>query len=136
MIATSAPGAPGSADAAGDPAVIDEGHLARMTLGDRALEREVLEIFVRQTVIMLERIAKADLGLAAAAAHTPSGSASGIGAMRVALAAARLEQAARAKAGEKAGAAEFDDAVEALKAAAVEASAAIAARLGSALRDH
>jgi len=130
MIATSPSRAPGIADA--DPAVIDEDHLARMTLGDRALEREVLEIFVRQTVIMLERIGKADPAIAAAAAHTLVGSASGIGAGRVALAAERLEQAARAKA----AAAEFDCAVEALKAAAVEASAAIAARLGSALRDH
>jgi len=132
MIATSPSGAREIADTAGDPAVIDEDHLARMTLGDRGLEREVLEIFVRQTVIMLERIAKADPALAAAAAHTLSGSASGIGASRVAQAAERLEHAARAKA----SVAEFDGAVEALKAATVEASAAIAARLGSALRDH
>jgi HPt (histidine-containing phosphotransfer) domain-containing protein len=132
MIATNPSAASGIANAAGDPAVIDEDHLARMTLGDRRLEREVLEIFVRQTVIMLERIAKADPALAAAAAHTLVGSASGIGARRVALAAERLEQAARGKV----GAAEFDGAVEALKAAAVEAGAAIAARLGSALRDH
>ena len=132
MIATSPPAARGIADAAVDPAVIDEDHLARMTLGDRALEREVLEIFVRQTVILLERIAKADPAFAAGAAHTLSGSASGIGATRVAQAAERLEQAARAKA----SSAEFDGAVEALKAATVEASAAITARLGSALRDH
>ena len=31
--------------------VIDEDHLGRMTLGDRALEREVLEIFARQTTL-------------------------------------------------------------------------------------
>ena len=30
-------------------AVIDDAHLGRMTLGDRGLEREVLQIFVRQT---------------------------------------------------------------------------------------
>jgi len=132
MIATSPSGAPGIAPAEDDPAVIDEDHLARMTLGDRALEREVLEIFARQTVIMLQRIGGAEPALAAAAAHTLVGSARGIGATRVALAAERLEQAARAKA----GAAELDRAVDALKAATVEASAAIAARLGSALRDH
>ena len=40
--------------------IIDERHLGRMTLGDRSLEREVLEIFARQTVLMLERIAAAD----------------------------------------------------------------------------
>ncbi len=31
------------------PTVIDENHLGRMTLGDRRLEREVLELFLRQT---------------------------------------------------------------------------------------
>ena len=34
--------------------VIDEDHLGRMTLGDRSLEREVLEIFARQTTLSLE----------------------------------------------------------------------------------
>lgn len=38
---------------------IDHVHLERMTLGDRALEREVLEIFVRQTAMTLECIAGA-----------------------------------------------------------------------------
>ena len=38
---------------------IDEAHLERMTLGDRSLEREVLEIFARQTTLTLERIAGA-----------------------------------------------------------------------------
>jgi HPt (histidine-containing phosphotransfer) domain-containing protein len=113
-------------------AVIDDDHLGRMTLGDRALERDVLEIFVRQTVIMLERIAGADPGLAAAAAHTLTGSARGIGAWRVAEAAERLERVANGQSGEAA----FDDAVDELKAAAIEASAAIAARLGGILRDH
>jgi HPt (histidine-containing phosphotransfer) domain-containing protein len=113
-------------------AVIDDDHLGRMTLGDRALERDVLEIFVRQTVIMLERIAGADAALAAAAAHTLTGSARGIGAWRVAEAAERLERVANGQSGEAA----FDDAVDELKAAAIEASAAIAARLGGILRDH
>ena len=31
-----------------------------MTLGDRGLEREVLAIFARQTVLMLERMAGVD----------------------------------------------------------------------------
>ena len=58
--------APSVLSAAGSQrAVIDEDHLGRMTLGDRRLEREVLEIFVRQTVIMLERIAGAEPALAA-----------------------------------------------------------------------
>jgi HPt (histidine-containing phosphotransfer) domain-containing protein len=109
---------------------IDDDHLARMTLGDRALEREVLEIFLRQATIMIERIERAEPGLAAAAAHTLTGSARGVGAWRVAQAAERLEQAAG-----NADAA-LDEAVDALKAATVEAGAAINARLGKALREH
>jgi HPt (histidine-containing phosphotransfer) domain-containing protein len=123
-----------SAAAAGDrkPTAIDEDHLARMTLGDRRLEREVLEIFVRQTTIMLGRIVSAEPALAAAAAHTLTGSARGIGAWRVARAAERLEQAAGAV-GNEAGAGhdlgDLDEAIEELKAASLEASAAIGARL-------
>jgi len=113
-------------------AVIDDDHLSRMTLGDRRLEREVLEIFVRQTVIMLGRIAGAEPALAAAAAHTLTGSARGIGAWRVARAAEHLERVANGKS----GAAALDEAVEELKSATVEASAAIAARLGDVLRGH
>jgi HPt (histidine-containing phosphotransfer) domain-containing protein len=113
-------------------AIIDDNHLGRMTLGDRRLEREVLEIFVRQTVIMLERIAGTDPALAAAAAHTLTGSARGIGAWRVAQAAEQLERIA----GGASGTGALDAAIEDLKNATVEASAAIAARLGDTLRDH
>jgi HPt (histidine-containing phosphotransfer) domain-containing protein len=113
-------------------AVIDDDHLSRMTLGDRRLEREVLEIFVRQTVIMLGRIAGAEPALAAAAAHTLTGSARGIGAWRVARAAEHLERVANGKSGATA----LDEAVEELKSATVEATAAIAARLGDVLRGH
>jgi HPt (histidine-containing phosphotransfer) domain-containing protein len=94
------------------PTVIDETHLERMTLGDRRLEREVLELFVRQTTIMLGRIVGADPALAAASAHTLKGSARGIGAWRVARAAELVEIA-----------------VTELKSASLEASAAIGARL-------
>jgi len=129
MTASSLPRVAGSDQ---EPAVIDDAHLRRMTLGDRALEREILEIFVRQTAIMLERIAGAEPALAAAAAHTLMGSARGVGAWRVAQAAERLERAViRAS-----SAVERHEAVEDLKAAAIEASAAIAARLGDALRDR
>jgi len=74
------------------PAVIDDDHLRQMTLGDIALEREVLEIFMRQAALMLRRIAGAKPALAAAAAHTLKGSARGIGAWRVAQAADCLER--------------------------------------------
>jgi HPt (histidine-containing phosphotransfer) domain-containing protein len=132
MIASTAPGALGAPGQDHTLDAIDEDHLGRMTLGDRKLEREVLEIFVRQTVIMLERIAGAAPAMAAATAHTLCGSARGIGAWRVAQAAERLERAAR----DNAGAAELDQAVEALKTATIEATAEIAVRLGRSLRDH
>src|SRR6202051_4963658 len=119
MTAMTAPSASAGSDR--QRAVIDDDHLGRMTLGDRGLEREVLEIFVRQTVIMLERIAGAEPALAAAAAHTLTGSARGIGAWRVARAAERLEHAA----GGEGGSVDVEDAVTELKAASLEASAAI-----------
>ncbi|HML08451.1 MAG TPA: Hpt domain-containing protein [Xanthobacteraceae bacterium] len=108
-----------------EPSVIDHEHLGRMTLGDRSLEREVLEIFVRQAALMLRRIAAAKPELAAAAAHTLKGSARGIGAWRVARAADRLEQAATGEGGAEA----FKAAIAELEAASIEARAAIAARL-------
>jgi len=114
-----------SADRERKPTVIDETHLERMTLGDRRLEREVLELFVRQTTIMLGRIVGADPAMAAASAHTLKGSARGIGAWRVARAAELVESAV---AGEG-GAAAMDEAITELKSASLEASAAIGARL-------
>jgi HPt (histidine-containing phosphotransfer) domain-containing protein len=104
--------------------VLDEDHLARMTLGDRVLEREVLEIFVRQNVVMLARITAGQAGLAAAAAHALAGSACGIGAWRLARAAERLERAGHAGSED-----ELDEAIADLKSASLEAGAAVGARL-------
>ena len=111
------------------PTALDQDHLARMTLGDRRLEREVLEIFLRQTTIMLNRIVAAEPALAAAAAHTLKGSARGIGAWRVARAAELLESAAGADGSQAEGTRDVDAAIEELKAASLEASTAIGARL-------
>ncbi len=72
---------------------IDLAHLARMTLGERTLERELLALFGRQTEILLPRIRQADRPAAATLAHTLKGSALGIGAFRVAQAAEGVEQA-------------------------------------------
>jgi HPt (histidine-containing phosphotransfer) domain-containing protein len=107
--------------------VIDEDHLGRMTLGDRSLEREVLEIFARQTTLTLDRIAGADPARAAAAAHTLKGSACGIGAWRVAHAAERLEQAAADESPDGA----MHEAIAELEAAGRELHAAIGQRLGA-----
>ena len=104
---------------------IDHIHLERMTLGDRSLEREVLEIFARQTAMTLERIAGAGPARAAAAAHTLKGSARGIGAWRVAEAAERLEHAATGAADEAALLAAIGE----LETASLEARVAIGLRL-------
>ncbi|GLK81145.1 Hpt domain-containing protein [Methylopila turkensis] len=76
---------------------IDVAHLARQTLGDRTLEREVLELFRRQARILLFRFeALTNPAERSQIAHTLKGSARGIGATRVALAAEELERAANA----------------------------------------
>jgi HPt (histidine-containing phosphotransfer) domain-containing protein len=108
------------------PMTIDEDHLGRMTLGDRSLEREVLEIFARQTTLTLKRIAGAGRAPAAAAAHTLKGSASGVGAWRVAQAAERLEEAAAGEGNDQA----MRAAIAELEAASFEVRAAIGVRLG------
>jgi HPt (histidine-containing phosphotransfer) domain-containing protein len=76
-----------------DDGPIDLAHLARMTLGERSLEREVLELFGRQAEMLLPRIRRGEPALAAASAHTLKGSAVGIGAFGVARAAEAVEQA-------------------------------------------
>jgi HPt (histidine-containing phosphotransfer) domain-containing protein len=64
-----------------------------MTFGDGALEREVLGLFERQAASMLELIPVATPDDVPALAHAVKGSARGIGAWRVAEAAAMLETA-------------------------------------------
>jgi HPt (histidine-containing phosphotransfer) domain-containing protein len=113
------------------PMPIDEKHLARMTLGDRSLEREVLEIFVRQSALMLARIVGGERARAAAAAHTLKGSARGIGAWSVATSAERLEQAVAA--GDDRA---LSAAIAELEAASFEAQAAISALLSLSAGDH
>ena len=114
------------------PAAIDEDHLGRMTLGDRGLEREVLEIFARQIMLTLKRIVTAKPAGAAAAAHTLKGSARGVGAWAVARAAERLEQVAAHDADNHA----MSVAIAELEVAACEACAVIEARLGDSSVDH
>jgi HPt (histidine-containing phosphotransfer) domain-containing protein len=81
----------------GEPA-INRSHLCRMTYGDRDLAQEVLQLFDRQAVLLIERMRKADRlgdGFAVGSlAHTLKGSAAGIGAGSVARAAEAAEQAA------------------------------------------
>ena len=99
---------------------IDLGHLGRMTLGERSLEREVLMLFVRQGDMLRRRMRQSAPAVIAAAAHTLKGSALGVGAFRVAGAAAAVESAK---------AADLAAALGGLDAALDEAKAAVAALL-------
>ena len=76
---------------------IDLVHLARMTLGDRGVEREVLALFSRQGPLLLVRMrqveASGDRAGVKALAHALKGSASGLGAWHVAKAATAVEAA-------------------------------------------
>jgi HPt (histidine-containing phosphotransfer) domain-containing protein len=99
---------------------IDLVHLQRMTLGERSLEREVLQLFCRQADMLVARMRKAKPDVTAASAHTLKGSAQGIGAWRVAATAEAVERVASAKARK------LPAALSALIAAIDEAKTAIA----------
>lgn len=101
-------------------AAIDRAELARMTLGDRSLEREVLQLFERQAGLLLARMSSGEPAAVASLAHTLKGSAASIGASGVQMAAAGVEQASAA--GRK-------EALDRLAAAIDEACAAISALL-------
>jgi HPt (histidine-containing phosphotransfer) domain-containing protein len=108
-----------------DPApAIDLAHLARMTMGEAALEREVLTLFERQAGLLLARMRSAPGPAVAAFAHTLKGSARGIGAWRVAEVAGMVEVEA-AQGDDRTAAA----ALARLAAAVDEAKALIADRL-------
>jgi HPt (histidine-containing phosphotransfer) domain-containing protein len=114
-----------------DDGPIDNGHLDRMTLGDIALEREVLAMFSAQAVGLIVRLAalSAEGGPAdgkssesLALAHTLKGSARAIGAFRVADAAEALEAVLR-------NGDDPSEAIAGLKDTVAEARTAIDARL-------
>lgn len=101
-------------------AAIDRGHLARMTFGDRDLEQEVLELFDRQAELLIARMrGGGDPATVAALAHTLKGSAAGIGAGPVAVAAEATELAA-------ASPGDIGQAIDRLAAAVEDARALIA----------
>jgi HPt (histidine-containing phosphotransfer) domain-containing protein len=78
---------------AGEQSAIDTAHLSGMTLGDRKLEHEVLELFDRQAELLLARMQEVEPSGVASLAHTLAGSSRSIGAWRVAAAAEALEAA-------------------------------------------
>jgi HPt (histidine-containing phosphotransfer) domain-containing protein len=77
-----------------DQVPIDLDHLERMTLGDEALAREVLQLFVTQADALIGRLTALPKD-APALVHQLKGSARGIGAMAVAEAAEDLEAVLR-----------------------------------------
>ncbi|HVV95350.1 MAG TPA: Hpt domain-containing protein [Hyphomicrobiales bacterium] len=96
---------------------IDLVHLSRQTMGDRALERETLEIFRRQARRLMFRLeATTDRGGRTEIAHLLLGAARAVGAPRVAAAADLLESAALSGRG-------IDAAVAAVAEATAEATA-------------
>jgi len=90
-VATAAHHGPASKPCATAPPV-DRAYLARFTLGNAALEREVLDLFAEHAPTYLLQLMAADTDRAwYQAAHTLKGSARAVGAKQVALAAERAE---------------------------------------------
>ena len=83
-----------SAPLASKDCPLDLDHLRRMTSGDKELEREVLEMFLKQTSRLVAALADRPAE-AGTLLHTLKGSARAIGAFRVADAADAMEEAAR-----------------------------------------
>src|SRR5690606_12336620 len=72
---------------------VDLAYLGRQTMGDRALEQEVLGLFVQQLATIGERIEAEDTQERQRLAHTLRGSAAGIGAFPLSECAAEIEAA-------------------------------------------
>lgn len=81
-----------------DHSVIDLEHLRRMTMGDAALEREVLQMFKTQSADILARLETMPADMPALA-HTLKGSSRAIGALEVSNAAQALEVSLHAGSG-------------------------------------
>lgn len=71
---------------------IDRDHLGRATLGDRALERELLAMFETQLAEARTRFAVADAAERSRIAHAIKGAARGLGAFEIADCAAKIER--------------------------------------------
>lgn len=79
------------------PAPVDLVHLARQTFGSTELEREVLQLFVRQGAPSVKEIAAASPVARGAVVHRLKGSARGVGAQEVARLCEALEAPALAE---------------------------------------
>src|ERR1700733_13966171 len=93
-----------------DDGPIDIAHLRRMTLGDAALEREVLSMFSDQASRLADELAALPSN-ASALAHTLKGSARAVGAFALGDVAAQLETLIRGGGNTAEALNELDDAV-------------------------
>ena len=75
----------------GEASVLDLDHLSRQTGGDRGLQREVLELFVRQVNVQVSELgSSSDLQKLRETAHGIVGSAKAVGAFDLARVAHRI----------------------------------------------
>ncbi len=81
--------ASGAGNAAGRP--IDLDHIARQTMGDKALELEVLQLFARQARASMKDLSECTGQARSDAAHRLKGSAQAVGAIRVSQTTQTLE---------------------------------------------
>jgi len=91
-VAFAMPGGEGSAAPRSRLRPVDLTHLSRQTLGDRALEQEVLQLFVQQALLVRDQIVEAAKAERLQLAHGLKGSARGIGAFAVADCLAEIEK--------------------------------------------
>lgn len=83
------PGGESSTRSGGRP--IDLDHLARQSMGDRELEREVLDLFIHQAVAARDHYGDANRAERLRLAHALKGAARGVGAFGIADCVAELE---------------------------------------------
>jgi HPt (histidine-containing phosphotransfer) domain-containing protein len=89
-VAFAMPGGEGSAAPRARP--VDLAHLAKQTLGDRELEKEVLQLFVQQALSVRDQIMQGTTAERLRLAHALKGSARGVGAFAIAECVAELEK--------------------------------------------
>lgn len=77
---------------------VDLAQLTNQTMGDRALEREVLDLFVKQALMVRDRLPDADAEERRRLAHTLKGSARSIGAFAIATCLDEIEANPEARA--------------------------------------
>lgn len=88
-VAFSMPGGESSGPAPARP--VDLIHLGRQTMGDRALEQEVLDLFVHQALQVRDRIGGTGTQERLELAHALKGAARGVGAFAIADCAVEIE---------------------------------------------